>query len=111
MFTSTVASSEHRVQPSLRFGEQLVLIMADEVDNIGTRCEVVEGRSFRNCGTRLQGSNRELMHNEARDPLLHEEQDSLFAHTVDPEADSIVVRDQESKKSEVVDVDGRKSSL
>jgi hypothetical protein len=85
--------------------------VADEVDDIGTRREVIKGRSFRNCGTRLQGSTRELMHNEAWDPLLHEEQDSLFTHTVDPEADSIVISGRESEKPKVLDVDGRESSL
>jgi hypothetical protein len=85
--------------------------MADEIDDIGTRHEVIKGRSFRNRGMRLQGSRRELMHNEARDPLLYEEQDSLFAHTVDPKADSIVVRDREIEEPEILDIDGRKSSL
>jgi hypothetical protein len=51
------------------------------------------------------------MHDEARDFLLHEEQDSLLAHTVDPEADSIIVRDREIEKPEMLDVDGGKSSL
>jgi hypothetical protein len=85
--------------------------VADEIDDSGTRREVIKGWSFRNRGTRLQGSHRELMHDEAQDPLLHEEQDSLFTHTVDPEADSIVVHDQEIEELEILDVDGRKSSL
>jgi hypothetical protein len=48
------------------------------------------------------------MHDEAQDPLLHEEQ---FVHTVDPEADLVVICDQESEKPEILDVYGRESSL
>jgi hypothetical protein len=51
------------------------------------------------------------MHDEARDPLLHEEQDSFFAHTVVPEADSVVVHNRESETPEIMDVYRRKSSL
>jgi hypothetical protein len=51
------------------------------------------------------------MHNETRDSLLHQEQDPLLAHTVDPEADSIVIRDWKSEAPQVVDVYGWESSL
>jgi hypothetical protein len=44
------------------------------------------------------------VHYEARDLLLHQEQDPLLAHTVDPEADSIVIRGWESEASQVLDI-------
>jgi hypothetical protein len=51
------------------------------------------------------------MHNEARDPLLHQEQDPFLADTVDPEADLIVIRGWESETPQVLDVYGRESPL
>jgi hypothetical protein len=51
------------------------------------------------------------MHDETRNPLLHQEQDSLLAHTVDPEADSIVILNRESEVPQVVDVYGGEPPL
>jgi hypothetical protein len=51
------------------------------------------------------------MHDETQNPLLHQEQDPLLAHTIDPEANSIVIRNWESEVPQVADVYGGKSPL